>query len=195
VIDEPPSSGPARSSDPLARLAGMLEQEGGLLAAALGDPPAALGDPPAAPQAGGPDSRSQVSSGPRTRGHEQEYRLVLETIREGYLLHYGAPRVLSREDPDLALLMGDRLYALGLAQLVELGDAYAVAELADLISLCATAHAAGDAQLAEAAWEAAEVAIGWGSDERLAGAQRRARGASPASAPELRSASRERRAP
>jgi hypothetical protein len=118
---------------------------------------------------------------------------VLEAVREGYLLHYGDPRVLSREDPDLALLMGDRLYALGLAELIELGDLEAVAELADLISLCATAHAARDAELAEAAWEAARVAIGWGSTERLTGAQTRARGAPPGSAAQLRAAADERR--
>ena len=38
---------------------------------------------------------------------------MLEAVREGYLLHYGAPRLPSDDDPDLALLMGDRLYALG----------------------------------------------------------------------------------
>jgi hypothetical protein len=167
------------AEDPLARLARILGQEGGLLAAALHDPPDQSGDPP--------------PSGPRTVGHEPEYQLVLDTVREGYLLHYGDPRVLSREDPDLALLMGDRLYALGLAQLVELGDIDAVAELADLISLCATAHAAGDAELAQAAWEAARVAIAQGSDARLADAQRAARAAPPGSAALLRDAARERR--
>ena len=39
------------------------------------------------------------------------------------------------DDPDLALLLGDQLYALGLSRLAALGDLEAVAELADLISL------------------------------------------------------------
>ncbi len=48
------------------------------------------------------------------------------------------------DDPDLALLAGDRLYALGLERLAALGDLDAVAELADVIALCAQAHAEGD---------------------------------------------------
>ena len=63
--------------------------------------------------------------------------------------------MLRPEDPDLALLAGDRLYALGLARLAELGDLAAVTALADLISLSAQAHAEGDPERADAAWEAA----------------------------------------
>jgi hypothetical protein len=171
---------------PLARLTSILEHEGGLMAAALRDPPGVPGEASGRP--GDPPP-----SGPRTVGREPEYGLVLDAVREGYLLHYGAPRALSDEDPDLALLMGDRLYALGLAQLVELGDLDAVAELADLISLCATAHAAHDADLAQAAWEAARAAIAQGSDAPLAHAQRAARAAPPGSAARLLAAARERR--
>ncbi len=64
-------------------------------------------------------------------------------ILEGSLLHYGRPRVLRDDDADLALLLGDQLYALGLSRLAELGDLDAVAELADLISLLAAARAGG----------------------------------------------------
>ena len=39
------------------------------------------------------------------------------------------------------------------------------AELADVISLSAGAHAAGDAPLADAVWEAGAVAVGWGSTD------------------------------
>jgi len=49
-------------------------------------------------------------------------------ILEGSLLHYGAPRVVRCEDPDLALLLGDQLYALGLSRLAQLDDLDAVAE-------------------------------------------------------------------
>ena len=48
-------------------------------------------------------------------------------------------------DPDLDLLLGDQRYASGLARLAALGDLEATAELADLISRVAQAHAAGDA--------------------------------------------------
>ena len=48
-------------------------------------------------------------------------------------------------EADLRLLAGDRLYAIGLARLVELGDTRAVAELADTITLSALAQGAGRA--------------------------------------------------
>jgi hypothetical protein len=69
-----------------------------------------------------------------------EYALVLESVREGYLLHYGEPRLLSGHDADLALLAGDYLYALGIERLAALGDTEAVHLLADLISTCAQLH-------------------------------------------------------
>ena len=84
-------------------------------------------------------------------------------ILEGSLLHYGAPRLVRGADPDLALLLGDQLYALGLVRLAELGDLEAVAELADLISLLAQAQSASDPRLADAIWQAGAAAIGWGA--------------------------------
>ena len=66
------------------------------------------------------------------------------------------------DDPDLALLAGDRLYALGLERLAALGDLDAVAELADVIALCAQAHAEGDPARAEAVWEAGAAAVARG---------------------------------
>ncbi len=66
---------------------------------------------------------------------------------------------------DLGLLAGDRLYALGLARLVALGDAEAVVELADTITLSSLAQGAGEPELADAVWAAGARAIGWGSSE------------------------------
>lgn len=80
------------------------------------------------------------------------FALGLESIYEGYLLHYGRPRVVRTDDPDLALLAGDRLYALGLARLAELGDLDAVRLLADTISACAQAHAEDRPQDADRLW-------------------------------------------
>ena len=68
--------------------------------------------------------------------------------------------MLRPDDPDLALLAGDRLYALGLAQLAELGDLEAVEVLAGVISRAAQAHAEGDPDAAQAAWEAGARAVG-----------------------------------
>jgi hypothetical protein len=86
-----------------------------------------------------------------------EYAIVVEAVREGYLLHYEQPRLLAGHDDDLALLAGDYLYALGLDRLAALGDTRAVAILADLISECARRQAEGDASSIPALWrEAAE---------------------------------------
>ena len=116
----------------LEELAAELRAEGGLLAAALRDAPE--GEP--------------LPDGPRA-----EVRLLLEAIREGHELHYGRPRILDlADDPDLALLGGDRLYAIGLERLAALGDVAAVAVLADLISASARAHAEGRPEDADRAW-------------------------------------------
>jgi hypothetical protein len=81
-------------------------------------------------------------------------RFVLEAVYEGYLLHYGDPRLFDGMDGDLRLLAGDALYAVGLARLAERGDLTAVAELSDLITRSAQAHAEGRGAEAEALWEA-----------------------------------------
>ena len=117
----------------MSALADTLRDEGGLLAAAV------AADVPA----DGP--------GP--------YAEVLAAIREGYEQHYGEGRVIRTDDRDLALLAGDRLYALGLAQLAERGDLRAVGVLAELISECASAHADGEPARAEAAWDRATTAL------------------------------------
>jgi hypothetical protein len=79
--------------------------------------------------------------------------------------------VLDPADEDLALLAGDRLYAIGLERLAEAGDLHSVAELADVIALGARAHAAADLELADAAWAAGAAAVGWGPDPALAEAK------------------------
>ena len=135
--------------------------------------PSAAGDRPARP------SPAQLAaSGPRAARARAEYELLVEAIYEGYLLHYGVPRVIAAADPDLLLLAGDRLYALGLARLVELGDGEAVAELADTITLSSLAHAAGESELAGAVWEAGARAVGWGSSNAHKHAKQLARAGS-----------------
>jgi hypothetical protein len=109
-----------------------------------------------------PTPATLAAGGPRAAGKRAEYELLMEAIYEGYLLHYGTPRVVQVPEADLGLLAGDRLYAIGLAQLVELGDTLAVAELADTITLSALAQGAGSVALAEAVWEAGARAVGWG---------------------------------
>jgi hypothetical protein len=143
----------------LERLRELLRDGGGLLATLLG---------PASEHSregrGGP--AAIAAAGPRAEGHREEYELLVEAIYEGYLLHYGEPRVLLAPEADLGLLAGDRLYAIGLARLVALGDTEAVAELADTITLSALAHGAGAPELAGAVWEAGARAVGWGAGEQ-----------------------------
>ena len=83
-----------------------------------------------------------------------ERAFVLEAVYEGFLLHYREPRAFAGMDPDLRLLAGDTLYALALELLAREGDLEAVAELGDLISLCARAEAESRPELIEPLWDA-----------------------------------------
>jgi hypothetical protein len=165
------------------RLLALLREHGGLIASLLAPNAAAVA--PSGPAA-------HAASGPRAAGRREEYELLVEAIYEGYLLHYGAARVVRASEPDLRVLAGDQLYAIGLARLVALGDTAAVAELADTITLSALAHAAGSEQrrdgsgaaagseLAAVVWTAGAHAVGWGSSDL----HRRAKDLAFAGAPE-----------
>ncbi|MGH2904630.1 MAG: hypothetical protein ACRDK7_13765 [Solirubrobacteraceae bacterium] len=158
----------------LGRLRALLLDEGGLMAM-LVDPQADLGVDPRAGSSSGPQISAGAdpqagpaqlaAAGPRAEGRREDYELLIEAIYEGYLLHYGEARVARTSDRDLGLLAGDRLYALGLARLVALGDLAAVVELADTITLSALAEGADAPELADAVWAAGARAIGWGSGE------------------------------
>lgn len=87
--------------------------------------------------------------------------LGLETIYEGYLLHYGRSRLFGPSDTDIALLLGDALLAHGLVHVAELGDVPAIADLADLLSLCAQTRAEGRPGDGEA-WAATAAHLGLG---------------------------------
>jgi hypothetical protein len=106
---------------------------------------------------------------------------VIESVREGYLLHYGEPRIVHTSDRDLALLAGDYMYASGLALLASLGDIEPVRELSELISMCAQAHVDGPAA-APALWLASAVTIGVGSSAEHEAAKRALRGGEGAGA-------------
>jgi hypothetical protein len=83
----------------------------------------------------------------------------VDAVREGYELHYGAPAVVHTDDPDLALLAGDRLYALGLQKLAAAGDLEAIGTLCETIATCARAHAEGASEQAQQAWEDASLRL------------------------------------
>jgi hypothetical protein len=85
---------------------------------------------------------------------EGERAFVLEAVYEGFLMHYREPRAFAGMDPDLRLLAGDALYALGLERLAQAGDLQAVAELSDLISGTAQAEAEGRPDAVEPMWQA-----------------------------------------
>jgi hypothetical protein len=140
-------------SDVLERLAAWAAEQEGLVGHVRVD---------AHPRDPGPGHGAAAAAGPRAAARAAEYELLVEAIYEGYLLHYGAPRAVRPDGDDLALLAGDALYALGLQQLAALGDLEAVAELADVIALCARAHASGRPELAAQAWAEGAHAVGHG---------------------------------
>jgi hypothetical protein len=155
------------ASEGLDALVAALRLHGGTVAELL--------DERLADSDGRPGPAQVAATGPRANSAPAEYELLLEMICEGTRLHYGPARVVRTDDPDLALLVGDQLYALGLERLAELGDIEAVAELADVISLIAQAHAAGDRELADAVWGAGLAAVGWGGGEAFEEAKQLAR--------------------
>ncbi|MFL5820012.1 MAG: hypothetical protein ACJ76S_04940 [Solirubrobacteraceae bacterium] len=169
----------------LWRLYRELRQQGPLMAGALREPRPGLPPGPA----------RLAAAGPRVDGRRAQYELLIGMIYEGYRLHYedAGGGLVRPDDPDLALLLGDQLYALGLSRLADLGDLEAVGELADVISLGAQAQAARDRELAEAVWEAGAVAVGWGSSEPHHEAKALARTGGEGAAAALRRAARQAR--
>jgi hypothetical protein len=153
----------AKSDETVERLRMLLAREGEAIAPALAAP--------GAEDVIGPLVRA-CAAGRKERGGAglpgAELALVLESILEGYLLHYGRSRLVDTTDEDLRLLAGDHLYALGLSHLARLGDLEAVRALADLITLCARAHAdaggnGGPPGTPAALWLLSALAVGGGS--------------------------------
>jgi hypothetical protein len=129
----------------LDELAAQLRAADGLLAGATHDPPPG----------------ADTSCGDAAAAGDSAYALLVEAIREGYLVHYARGRVVRDDaDADLELLAGDHLYALGLDRLAELGDLKSVGILAGVIARCAQAHAEERPQDAAAAWRAGTAAVG-----------------------------------
>lgn len=87
--------------------------------------------------------------------------LGLETIYEGYLLHYGRSRLFDPPDEDIALLLGDALLAQGLVLVAATGSVDAVSDLAELLALCSQARADGG-NGDGAAWAATAALLGAG---------------------------------
>ena len=95
---------------------------------------------------------------------EPQFALGVETIYEGYLLHFGRSRLFAPADADTALLLGDYLYAHGLVRISATGSVDAVNDLAELISLCAQGQADGtDGDWA--VWAATASSLGAGTLE------------------------------
>ena len=174
--DASPNAGPEAALEALAE---RLRSDGTIAADALTDP----SEPPAL----GP----LAAGGPRAAQDPAAYSFVIEAVREGYLLHHGRPRLLTQADPDLALLAGDYLYALGISRLATLGDPAAVIELGDLISISAQAHAEGRPEVAEALWPAAALAVGCGVTEAIGEAKQASREGRPDAESLLRAAAGE----
>ena len=130
-----------------------------------------------------------AAAGPRAAEAPDQYLLLVEAIREGYLLHYESPRLLDGADSDLRLLAGDYLYALGLELLAARGDLEAVGELADLISLVAQINAEDESGVPDervrALWLAATVAVAAGASPEHDEAKEALRAGDPGTAESL----------
>ncbi|UTI64580.1 hypothetical protein NBH00_25010 [Paraconexibacter antarcticus] len=179
-------SAPGAGADALAAVAATLQAEGGLVAEAVAPPPPGTVTP----------HGDAAAAGPRAARDPAAYVEIVEAVREGHLTHVadgvgGGSRIVTTTDADLALLVGDRLYALGLSRLADRGDLEAVAALADTIVLGAQAQATGDADLADAAWEAGAQAVGHGPSEALEAAKNQARAGDPSASSALRAAARQ----
>jgi hypothetical protein len=109
---------------------------------------------------------------------DRRFALGVETIYEGYLLHYGRPRLFAPPDDDVGLLLGDALLAHGLVRIADTGSVTAVADLAALLSLCAQARADGrDGD--GAAWAATAALLGQGGLDAARAALRETGDATP----------------
>lgn len=166
--------------DGLEALREALIAQDGTVAATLRKEPVGELDEPGPPQI--------AATGPRCAARAPEYELLLEMILEGSRLHYGEPRLVDCSDRDLALLLGDQLYAMGLLRLASLGDLDAVAELADVISLVAQAHAGSNPELGGLVWHAGALAIAYGTSEAHRAAKALARSESSAALSAMREA-------
>jgi hypothetical protein len=165
------------------RLRAAVRDSGTPLASSLGDTEPAAGDP------ADDELALLAAGGPRVASaHRADVEIAVAAVDEGYRLHYATSRALRIDDADLALLAGDRMYALGLARLATIGDLTAIAELADVIGLAAQAHAGDDADLAEAAWQAGATAIAQGPTPETDAAKKLARAGDPGAARALRDA-------
>ena len=110
-----------------------------------------------------------ASSGPRNSAFAGEYAFVVEAVREGYLCHYGNPRILTGGDDDLALLAGDLFYAIGINGLAALDDPESVGILSDLIRVAAGLRAEARAEAAEQLWLAQLLALSCENSDELKG--------------------------
>jgi hypothetical protein len=101
---------------------------------------------------------------------DERYAAGLETVYEAYLVHYGRSRLFAPPDGDVAILLGDYLYAHGLVRIAAAGGVPAVSILAGLVSRCAALRAAGRPGDGEA-WADAARELGGGDGSAEARAQ------------------------
>lgn len=176
-----PGTVPPVPAAALQELVAQLRQEESVLASEVVDSelPAALGE--------------LAAAGPAAAANAAAYAVVVEAVREGYLLHYGEPRLFRAPDLELRLLAGDHLYALGLARLSALDDLVAVRLLADLISLGSQLHPNGGPAnpAGETLWLATSVAIAAGTEQPLEPAKAAIRAGDPEAGAALEAGARE----
>src|SRR4029079_4832261 len=101
----------------------------------------------------------------------EPYAAGMEAIYEGYLLHYGQPRLFAPRDEGARLRCGAHVYAQGLVWIAATGDLAAIDALATLIGTAAAVRARGDDD--NDLWAATALALAGGIHyDRLARAGR-----------------------
>ena len=103
-------------------------------ASPLGAVAARLGDVAPTWRSATDDPREAPRSAPAIELLGRDRAQGVESIREGWLLHRSAARIVGDASPDLSLLMGDWCYAAGLCTITDHGTLDDVADLARLVA-------------------------------------------------------------
>lgn len=114
------------------------------------------------PPADGPVARLVVEAASDPDDRVAGAAFAAEAVLEGFLCHHARSRLFDLPDPDMALLAGDLLYALGLDAVGRRGDIRSVELLAGLIARSSTLLAEGREDELVTLWAATSAALGAG---------------------------------
>ena len=125
----------------------------------------AVGGPEIAPASSTPDeSMAGLAGLVEALGGSEAAAFAIEAVREGFLCHHHSSRLLQLEDEDLALLVGDLLYAIALRELAFAGEVDSVSVLAELIRLASGTVGRAPEAAMETLWLGQATALATGPE-------------------------------